>query len=113
MRVLEIVLELVCGDWVQLEDAEYSGQVAERDVELGALTAASVVRDVHLNSTGDEACGAHAADSRAAGAGAAVVAVAVAVAAFVAVAVAAFVAAVVGRTMSTFVFVRAHIRDFA
>ena len=108
MRVLEIVLELVRGDWVQLEDAEYSGQVAERDVELGALTAAGVVRDVHLNSTGDEACGAHAADSRAAGAVAAVVAVAAG-----AVAVAAFVAAVVGRTMSTFVFVRARIRDFA
>ena len=108
MRVLEIVLELVRGDWVQLEDAEYSGQVAERDVELGALTAASVVRDVHLNSTGDEACGAHAADSRAAGAGAVAVAVVAG-----AVAVAAFVAAVVGRTMSTFVFVRARIRDFA
>ncbi len=107
MRVAEIVLELIREDWVQFEDAEYSGQVAERDVELGGLTAASVVRDVHLSSIGDEACGAHAAGSRA------VADAAAAVGGGVAVAVAAFVGAVVGRTMSMFVFVRARIRDFA
>lgn len=95
--MLESVLELGRGQWVQLGGADCSGRVVGHDVELGAVTAADVAGDVHLGSTGDETCGAAVAGNSAAAAAA----------------VAAFVVAVVGQTtLKFFVRVRVGIRDF-